>query len=128
MSTYYENIRPLHPVRCSVKVTDIATSMRENDWVGEPLLVIHRQGEFYATTGTHRIQAAKWTKTPLKKFVVVIPDNEPPAVQRLLDVLIMPDVTDYVRYAALLELAKMGVVSEEAVRILKAEVDKHTHF
>ena len=128
MSVPYKNVHPLHPVRCEVKVLSLSKSMQDSGWTGDPLLVIYRLGRLFAANGTHRIAAAQATKTPLKTFVVHAPVNETARVTHLLNELLHPDVTDKARYAALLELRKTGTVPEEAVRIMKEELDKHGGF
>lgn len=54
-----EDITPLHPPRMKRHVQDLQRDMEENGWQGRPLLVIERQNDYLAWTGSHRIAAAK---------------------------------------------------------------------
>lgn len=52
------SIKPLHEVRSRKLFEELAADMRENGWQGRPLLVIEREDDFVAWTGSHRIAAA----------------------------------------------------------------------
>jgi hypothetical protein len=54
-----ENITPLHKPRSDRHLQDLTTEMKENGWKGRPLLVIERDSDYLAWTGSHRIAAAK---------------------------------------------------------------------
>lgn len=41
------------------KVDDIASSMRQNGWVGEPIEVFQANGQSYVVNGHHRVAAAR---------------------------------------------------------------------
>jgi len=53
-----EQIKPLHGVRSKAHFSDLVADMRENKWQGRPLLVIERESDYVAWTGSHRIAAA----------------------------------------------------------------------
>jgi ParB-like nuclease domain. len=53
-----EEIEPLHEVRIKALFDDLTASMKENRWQGRPLLVIERESDYVAWTGSHRIAAA----------------------------------------------------------------------
>jgi hypothetical protein len=52
-------IKPLHEVRSRKLLNDLVADMRKNGWRGRPLLVIEREADYVAWTGSHRIAAAK---------------------------------------------------------------------
>lgn len=54
-----ESITPLHEVRLPHHLRSLAADMKANGWNGRPLLVIEREEDFLAWTGSHRIAAAK---------------------------------------------------------------------
>jgi hypothetical protein len=54
-----EEIEPLHGVRNHALFDDLTASMKENGWKGRRLLVIDRESEYLAWTGSHRIAAAR---------------------------------------------------------------------
>jgi ParB-like chromosome segregation protein Spo0J len=54
-----DNLTPLHEPREIEHVRNLADDMKENGWIGRPLLVIERESDFLAWTGSHRIAAAK---------------------------------------------------------------------
>lgn len=51
-------IKPLHEVRSQRLLSDLTKDMKDNGWQGRPLLVIAREHDFLAWTGSHRIAAA----------------------------------------------------------------------
>ena len=51
-------INPPHEVRDCDKFDAIVSSMEESGWQGRPLLVIRKNGEYQALTGSHRYAAA----------------------------------------------------------------------
>lgn len=53
-----ELIKPLHNVRNKPHFDALVTDMKENGWRGRPLLVIEREDDYLAWTGSHRIAAA----------------------------------------------------------------------
>jgi ParB-like chromosome segregation protein Spo0J len=53
-----EEIKPLHKPRQRALLKRLAKDMAANGWTGRPLLVIERNGEYFAWTGSHRIAAA----------------------------------------------------------------------
>ena len=122
----YDGVTPLHTLRCKDKVNKITDSMRRNGWVGHPLLVIRRLGGLFAVTGSHRIAAARRIHLPLKRYIVNVPLPEPAEAAKLFRILLHPDLTDQDRYDGLLELRKHINIPNEAVEIMKYELDKHT--
>lgn len=54
-----ENITPLHEARSQRHLRDLTADMKENGWRERPLLVIERDTDFVAWTGSHRLAAAK---------------------------------------------------------------------
>jgi hypothetical protein len=54
-----DEITPLHEARNPRLVDDLVADMRENGWQGIPLLVIEREHDYLAWTGSHRIAAAR---------------------------------------------------------------------
>jgi ParB-like chromosome segregation protein Spo0J len=54
-----DNLTPLHEPRSARHLRNLAKDMKENGWCGRPLLVIERETDFLAWTGSHRIAAAK---------------------------------------------------------------------
>lgn len=54
-----DEITPLHAARYRKHVRELAHDMRRNGWQGRPLLVIERDNDYLAWTGSHRIAAAK---------------------------------------------------------------------
>ena len=53
-----EQIEPLHEVRNRAILDGLTADMKENGWRGRPLLVIERESDYVAWTGSHRIAAA----------------------------------------------------------------------
>ena len=53
-----EEITPLHGVRDHDKVDHLVAEMKENGWRGRSLLVIERESDYLAWTGSHRVAAA----------------------------------------------------------------------
>jgi hypothetical protein len=53
-----KEIEPLHEVRDQAKLDQLTADMKENGWRGTPLLVIERESDYLAWTGTHRLAAA----------------------------------------------------------------------
>ena len=51
-------INPPHEVRDCKKFDALVTSMEQDGWQGRPLLVIRKDGEYKAITGSHRYAAA----------------------------------------------------------------------
>ncbi|HTS70655.1 MAG TPA: ParB/RepB/Spo0J family partition protein, partial [Terriglobia bacterium] len=51
-------IRPLHPVRQEWLFDELVADMTENGWQGRPLIVIERESDYLAWTGSHRVAAA----------------------------------------------------------------------
>ena len=54
-----EEITPLHEVRSDRLLASLSKDMEENGWQGRPLLVIEREADYLAWTGSHRIAAAR---------------------------------------------------------------------
>lgn len=54
-----ETLTPLHEPRDCQYLQNLADDMEENGWSERPLLVIERDNDFLAWTGSHRIAAAK---------------------------------------------------------------------
>jgi len=54
-----ENLTALHEPRSSRHLRNLAKDMKANGWCGRPLLVIERDSDFLAWTGSHRIAAAR---------------------------------------------------------------------
>jgi hypothetical protein len=54
-----ESLTALHEPRQSQHLQNLVDDMEENGWTGRPLLVIQRESDFIAWTGSHRIAAAK---------------------------------------------------------------------
>lgn len=57
-------IKPLHEARSQRKLKELAANMKESGWRGRPLLVIERESEYLAWTGSHRIAAARKAGLP----------------------------------------------------------------
>ncbi len=51
-------INPPHEVRDCAKFDALVSSMESDGWLGRPLLVIRKNGEWLAITGSHRYAAA----------------------------------------------------------------------
>lgn len=54
-----DEITPLHGVTHPKHFHDLAADMEENGWKGRPLLVIERENDYLAWTGSHRLAAAR---------------------------------------------------------------------
>jgi hypothetical protein len=54
-----EEITPLHEARSHQHLGELTDDMESNGWTGRPLLVIERENDYLAWTGSHRIAAAK---------------------------------------------------------------------
>jgi hypothetical protein len=54
-----DSITPLHKARSDHHLRELTNDMIENGWCGRPLLVIERDSDYLAWTGSHRIAAAK---------------------------------------------------------------------
>lgn len=54
-----EDLTPLHEPTSILELQNLTADMKENGWRGRPLLVIEREFDFLAWTGSHRIAAAK---------------------------------------------------------------------
>ena len=52
-------LTPLHEPRSRRKLQDLVKDMKKNGWRGLPLLVVERESDYLAWTGSHRIVAAK---------------------------------------------------------------------
>ena len=52
------DVTPLHEPRNRGHLASLTESMQEDGWQGRPLLVIEREKDFLAWTGSHRIAAA----------------------------------------------------------------------
>jgi hypothetical protein len=52
-------ITPLHPGKNERQLKTLAESLAREGWHGRPLLVIEREDDYLAWTGSHRIAAAK---------------------------------------------------------------------
>jgi hypothetical protein len=59
ISLSVEEITPLHKARSRRHLGELESDMRQNGWNGRPLLVIERENDYLAWTGSHRIAAAK---------------------------------------------------------------------
>jgi hypothetical protein len=56
------------------RVSRIAQSMEEDGWVGDPLVVVDAgHGRYLALTGSHRLEAAERTGTPVPAVVLKLP-------------------------------------------------------
>ena len=53
-----QEIEPLHEVRNQALLDALTADMKENGWRGRPLLVIERESDYVAWTGSHRMAAA----------------------------------------------------------------------
>lgn len=63
LKAMYDNIpvaaiTSLHEVRNQKQVEELVKNMREHGWHGRQLIVIERESDYLAWTGTHRIAAA----------------------------------------------------------------------
>jgi len=54
-----KEITPRHEALSRKHLKELADDMRENGWQGRPLLVIERDNDYLAWTGSHRIAAAR---------------------------------------------------------------------
>ena len=54
-----ESVTPLHKPRSDRHLQNLTAEMKENGWKGRPLLVIERDSDYLAWTGSHRIAAAR---------------------------------------------------------------------
>ncbi len=56
---YPDEITSLHPARNKTLLNQLIADMLKNGWQSRPLLVIERESDYLAWTGSHRIAAAK---------------------------------------------------------------------
>jgi hypothetical protein len=114
-------IIPLHEVRDSEKLATIAASMEQNGWQGHPVLVVDCGEYFQAITGSHRIAAAELAGVEVEFEVIEqgvytgSNDDEVELYEALLD------GGDEERYAAMVELAELGLVSAKVLAIMGDE-------
>jgi hypothetical protein len=54
-----KEITALHEARSHQHLGELTDDMERNGWTGRPLLVIERENDYLAWTGSHRIAAAK---------------------------------------------------------------------
>jgi uncharacterized ParB-like nuclease family protein len=67
-------INPPHDVRDCEKFDALVSSMEADGWQGRPLLVIRKNGEFQAITGSHRYAAA--CEAGMEEVPCVVIDRE----------------------------------------------------
>jgi len=71
---FITRIKPPHEVRDKDKLKKLSESMKTDGWQGRPILAfVEPNGTIQAVTGSHRIAAAKRTKTPIP-VVYINPD------------------------------------------------------
>ncbi len=116
-------IQPLHDAYEADKLNQLADNMREHGWSGRPILAIDCGDYLRAITGSHRIRAAE-----LAGIEVEICEMKQPAFDGadyetgdLYDTMINGSDDDD-RLAAMVALHNVGLVDDEALAIMRAEV------
>lgn len=117
------HIQPLHDAYEADKLNQLAGNMREHGWSGRPILAIVCGDYLQAITGSHRIAAAELAGIEVEICEIIQPafDGADYEVSDLYDTMINGSDDDD-RLAAMVALHNVGLVDDEALAIMRAEV------
>lgn len=116
-------IQPLHDAYNADRLNKLDDDMRKRGWVGRPILAIDCGDYLRAITGSHRIRAAELAGIDVQICEISQPtfDGEDYETSSLYDILINGDDDD--RLVAMVALHNVGLVDDEALAIMRAEIE-----
>jgi len=109
-----EEINTPHEVMEEEKVIEMVKIIEEDGYNFRPILVIEHEYGYMALTGVHRIAAAIEAGVNIKAHVAELKDG-------LVDRVNMSD--DEYRLESLMELLEEGIIDEEAVELMREEIN-----